>query len=159
MSKGRKPPDEQPVTDHAANFRDRLGRAAFNVDNPGVVWEKLAEVVREHWRLIAQAVLDAITIQRRGIRGQFEVGSGYSYQRSEPYVEIAVDLSPCQFSPAKAREIGLLLLECAEAAESDAVLTEFARDEIGLDQKKAAQLLDQFRRKRDARRGGKVSAA
>lgn len=165
MTKGRKAPDEQPITDHAAAFRDRLGRAAYDAlmrathAGAAPAWPQLSDEGKEQYRAVAGAVLDAITIQRRGLRGSFEVGSGYSMQRQEPYVEIAVDLSPAQFSPAKAREIGLPLLECAEAAESDAVITEFARGEIGLDDRRAAQLLDQFRRKRDKRRGGKVSAA
>lgn len=165
MTKGRKAPDEQHTTDHAAAFRERLGRAAYDAlmrathAQAAPAWANLPDEGKEQYRAVAQSVLDAITISRRGLRGSFEVGSGYSMQRSEPYVEIAVDLSPAQFSPAKAREIGLLLLECAEAAESDAVIMEFARGEIGLDEKRSAQLLDQFRRKRDARRGGKVSAA
>jgi hypothetical protein len=161
MSKGRRPPDARPVTDHARDFRDRLGRAAHEAWRApgGALWEHLTDESRELWRGVGHAVLDAITIQRRGIRGQFEVGSGYSAQRSEPYVEIVVDLSPAQFSPAKAREIALLMLEVADAAESDAVVMEFARNEIGLDEKRAAQLLDQFRKFRDRRRGGTVSAA
>lgn len=156
MSKGRTPPEKR--IDHAAALRDRLGQVAIQVDNPGVQWDRLAEVEREHWRAIGQAVFDAITTKRRGMMGHFEAGSGYSAQRSEPYVEIAVDLSPMQISPAKAREMGLMLLECAEAAESDALLAAFGRDQIGLDQVRVAQLLDQFRRAREQRLGGKVDA-
>lgn len=125
MSKGRQPPQKQ--TDHTAALRERLGKVAFTAYDAGVSWQELTDQGREHWRAIGQAVFDAITIQRRGLRGQFEVGSGYSSQRHEPYVEIAVDLSPAQFSPAKAREIALLLLECTEAAESDALIMAFAR--------------------------------
>jgi hypothetical protein len=55
--------------------------------------------------------------------------------------------------------MGLMLLECAEAAESDALLVEFARTQIGLDQVRAAQLLDQFRRAREGRLGKSVDAA
>ena len=156
MTKGRQPPEKQ--TDHAAAFRDRLGSAAAAAFNPGVKWETYAEVQREQYRAVGMAVFDAITTQRRGIRGHFEVGSGYSMQRSEPYVEVAVDLSPAQFSPAKAREIALLLLECAEAAESDALIMAFAGT-MDLDQARAAQLLDLFRQQREKRRGGKVDAA
>lgn len=157
MSKGRQPPEKQ--TDHAAAFRDRLGRAAAESFNPGVRWETYAEVQREQYRAVGQAVFEAITINRRGLRGQFEAGSGYSSQRNEPYVEIAIGLSPAQFSPAKAREIALLLLECAEAAESDAAIMTFAREGMDLDRAQAAQLLDLFRQQRDKRRGGKVDAA
>lgn len=156
MTKGRQPPKQQ--TDHAAALRDRLGAAAAAAFNPGVKWETYAEVQREQYRSVGMAVFDAITAQRRGLRGHFEVGSGYSVQRSEPYVEIACDLSPAQFSPAKAREIGLLLLECAEAAESDALIMAFG-ETMELDQAGAAKLLDLFRRQRARRRGGKVDAA
>lgn len=156
MAKGRRPPEQQ--TDHAAALHDRLGRAAYKVWSDAASWDSLNDVARERWRRTAAAVLDAVTIQRRGLRGHFEVGSGYSMQRSEPYVEIAIDLSPAQFSPAKAREIGLLLLECAEVAESDAAIVAFAGT-MDLDQPRAAQLLDLFRQQRERRRGGKVDAA
>jgi len=47
----------------------------------------------------------------------------------------------------------------ADASESDAVLMAFARDEIGLDERRAAQLLDQFRKAREKARGTEVSSA
>ena len=161
MSKGRTPPDKQ--VNHAERWREKLGKTAYEErvrETPDFdPWNVIPEEIRETWRRIGQAVFEAITTQRRGVMGHFEVGSGYSAQRSEPYVEIAVDLSPVQFSPAKARELGLMLLECAEAAESDALLAAFGREQIGLDQVQIAQLLDQFRKARERRRGGKVDAA
>lgn len=157
MSKGRTPPDK-PI-DHAAALRDRLGSVAAAAFNPGVTWETYAEVQREQYRNVAQAVFDAITTKRRGAMGHFEVGSGYSAQRHEPYVEIAIDLSPTQLSPAKAREIALLLFECAEAAESDAVISGFARGALGLDERGVAQILDLFRQAREQRRGRTIDTA
>lgn len=161
MSKGRKAPDvESQPLNHAAAFRDRLGRAAWEAaDDAAAPWEQIPEFKRDRFRRIGIAVFEAITIQRRGIRGTFEIGSGYAHGRREPYVEIAVDLSPAQFSPAKARELAMLLLECADAAESDAALWQFAQETLDLDDRQSASLIAQFRKLRDARRGGKVSAA
>lgn len=158
MSKGRKVPEQQ--VDHAAAFRDRLGKAAWEAADDGAApWEQVPEIKRDRFRRIGMAVFETITIQRRGLRGTFEIGSGFDHNRNEPYVEVSVDLSPAQFSPAKARELGLLLLECADAAESDAALWQFAQQTIGLDEVDTAKLIGQFRKLREARRGGKVSAA
>ncbi len=158
MAKGRQPPEQH--IDHAAAFRDRLGRAAHAASPESVIrWDDLPPALQEQYRRVAQAVLDGITTVRRGLKGQLEVGSGYSLQRSEPYVEIVVSLSPMQCTAAKARELGLLLLECAEAAESDAAIMAFARETMGLDRPHAAQLLDLFRHEREKRQGRKVDAA
>lgn len=157
MSKGRKVPGE-PI-DHAAELRDRLGQAAAEAFNPGVTWETYAEVQREQYRAVGMAVFKSITQDRRGMKGTFEVVSGYSSQRHEPFVEVAMDMSPVQMSPGKAREMGLMLLECAEAAESDAQIMGFAMGAMGLDRASAAKLLDLFRQAREQRRGGKVDTA
>jgi len=52
-----------------------------------------------------------------------------------------------------------MLLEAADAAESDAVLMAFARDQIGLDDTGAAQLLNQFRKSREQARGTEAKSA
>lgn len=159
MSKGRTPPPA--VVDHAAQWRDRLGRAAYEAafDHEPVPWPDADEARRERYRKIGQAVLEVFTTHRRGVAGRFEVGSLYSSQTSEPMVEIAMGRSPTQMTPAKAREIALMILEAADAAESDALVASFGRDRIGLDQIGVAQLLDQFRRERERLRGEKVDAA
>lgn len=122
-------------------------------------WETYAEVQREQYRAVGMAVFESVTQKRRGMMGTFEVVSGYSSQRSEPFVEVAMDMSPIQMSPEKAREMGLMLIECAEAAESDAQIMGFAMGAMGLDRTHAAQLLDLFRQAREKRRGGRVDAA
>ena len=158
MTKGRTPP---PQIDHAANLREKLGKVAYEAafDHEPVPWSETDEARRERYRRIGMAVLEAMTNRRRGLRGSFEVVSGYSAQRSEPFVEVAVDLSPFQVSPAKARELGLLLLETAEEAESDALISDFAKQSIGLDQLRTAQLLDTFRKARQRKRGRSVDTA
>lgn len=156
MSKGRRPP--LPHIDHASALRDRLGRAALEVDNPGTQWNRLAEVEREHWRSIGQAVMDAIVVQ--GSRsGEFSTSSIYGYKSKKPYVNLEVSVSPMQLSPAKARECALMLMESADAAESDAVLIGFARDTLGMDEQGSAQLLNQFRLYREKQRGTEASSA
>lgn len=155
-SKGRTPPPT--YIDHAANLRDRLGRAALEVDNPGTQWDRLAEVQREHWRNIGQAVMDAIVVQ--GSRsGEFATSSIYGYTSKKPYVNLEVSVSPMQLSPGKARECALMLLESADAAESDAVLIGFARDALGMDETESAKLLNQFRQYREKQRGTEARSA
>jgi hypothetical protein len=155
----RTPPPTQ--IDHAANLREKLGKVAYEAafDHVPVPWSETDEARRERYRTIGMAVLEAMTNRRRGLAGSFEVVSGYSAQRNEPFVEVAVDLSPFQVSPAKARELGLLLLETAEEAESDALISDFAKQQIGLDQLRTAQLLDTFRKARQRKRGRSVDTA
>lgn len=155
--KGRKPPETAP-TDHTMVLRDRLGSAAAQAFNPGVKWETYAEVQREQYRDIGQAVLDSFMTQKCGGRGAFEVASGVSAQTGEPYMEIWIDHSPAQFSPDKAREIGLLLIESADAAETEALLMTFLKG-AGLEMEDSAKLLYQLRQMREKRRGKAVVTA
>lgn len=156
MSKGRTPP--LPHIDHASALRERLGAVVAQKFNPGVKWETYAEVQREQYREIGQAVMDAIVVQ--GARGgEFSVGSIYGATTRQPYVNVEVSVSPMQLSPAKAREIALMLLESADAAESDAVLIGHARDVLDLSEQASAQLLNQFRQYREKQLGTKVDSA
>lgn len=154
--KGRDVPPAR--IDHAAALRERLGKAAYEVA-ADATWETASPASKELYRKVGDAVLHEVTQARRGIRGTFEVVSGYSAQRHEPFVEVAIDLSPTQISPGKAREMALILMECADAAESDAVMVEFARNKLGLDVAQATQLLGQFRAYREQSRGKAVESA
>ena len=166
--KGRRTPE--PTVDHAANLRERLGRVvrdawvAWAKEQPNPKphhldsWEALPESIREVDRRIGQAVMDAIVKRGKG-HGQVHVGSLVSTANGKPYVELSLDVSPAQLTPGKAREVALLLLECSDAAESDSVLMAFARDSIGLDEVRSAQLLGQFRRYRERMRGKEADAA
>lgn len=158
--KGRTPPPAQ--TDHATQLRERLGRIGYEqwrtLGSNLPMWDALTEQEREIHCIMADAIKDAI-VKRDGRMGQISVSSTFGYATQKPYVELSMDVSPAQFSPAKAREIALMLLEAADASESDSVLMTFAREQIGLDDVRAAQLLDQFRRLREQRRGSEVSSA
>lgn len=153
MSKGRKVPD--PPIDHAAQLRDRLGQAAYEaalvagIDMP---WDRLPDKTRDYWRTIGAAVMDVI-VAKSDRRGEFAVSSIYGYASQKPYVNIEVSMSPMQCSPAKAREMALMLLESADASESDAVLIGYAKDVLDLDERGAAQLLQQFRQYREKQIG------
>lgn len=143
MSKGRTPPPrpDAPI-DHAANLRERLGKVVREAwiawakeqketkDSWFSPWEELAEPFKEADRRIGQAVMEQI-VKRDRRMGQISIASSFGYATQKPYVELAMDTSPAQFSPAKAREIAMWLLEAADAAESDAVLMAFARRRSG----------------------------
>jgi hypothetical protein len=159
MSKGRRVPDQH--IDHAAQLRDRLGRAAYDampVEPGDVSWDRLTEAGREMWRRVGQAVMNQIVDQ--GSRsGEFSVSSIYGYASKKPYVNVEVSVSPMQMSPGKAREVALMLLEAADAAESDAVMIGYARDVLGLGEAESAKLLNQLRQYRDKQRGSAVGSA
>jgi hypothetical protein len=156
--KGRKTPD--PPIDHAAQLRERLGRAAYDAipDDGAPPWNLLTEAGRDDWRTIGQAVMDVI-VDKGDRRGEFVTSSIYGYASGQPYVNTEVSVSPMQVTPAKAREMALMLLESADASESDAVLIGFARTALGLDDQRAAQLLNQFRQYRIKQLGTEAKSA
>lgn len=158
MSKGRQPPPK-PI-DHAAALRERLGSAAYEAafDHEPVPWADTDERRRERYRVIGQAVMQEI-VKRDPRQGEISTEGIVSAQTGKPYVQFACDISPTQLTPGKAREVALMLLEAADAAESDAVLMAFARESIGLDAQGAARLLAQFRAEREKQRGSEASSA
>lgn len=157
MSKGRNVPP--PPTDHAAALRDRLGRAAYEAafDFVPVAWSTIDEANHERWCAVGDAVLAAVKTPGNRM-GSLGVASIFTPD-GRPFVELTTDTSPAQFSPGKAREIALLLLEAADAAESDATLAAFGREVLDLDMVEAARLIDQFRRLREQKRGKGATSA
>jgi len=168
MSKGRKVPD-QPIN-HAAALRERLGKVVRDAwiawakeqketkDSWFSPWEELAEPFKEADRRIGQAVMQEI-VKRDPRMGEISVQGIVSSTTNQPYVQFACDISPTQFTPGKAREIALMLLEAADAAENDSVLMTFARESIGLDERGAAQLIQQLRAQREKARGTEAKSA
>jgi hypothetical protein len=87
----------------------------------------------------------------------FGAWSGYGANSRLPYVEVffmdqASGETTYQISPEEARRVGLILLECAEAAEQDANFMRFITGSVGLDVGRAAQALREFRGLREQRR-------
>lgn len=156
--KGRTP--DPASIDHAAALRDRLGKAAYEAafDHEPVPWTETDESRRERYRTIGQAVMREL-IKRDARMGQISAEGIVSSQNGRPFVQLSIDISPTQLTPGKAREVALMLLEAADASESDAVLMAFARDHIGLDQLGAAQLIQQLRQSREQQRGKMAGAA
>jgi len=157
--KGRTPPPSS--IDHAAQLRERLGRAAYEAatgSEGDSTWETANATSKELYRRVGQAVMDVI-VKRDHKMGEISITSTYGYATQKPYVELSLDRSPAQFSPAKAREIALLLLESAAESEADAELIAFGRDAMGLDDRESAQLLDQFRQHRERSRGSEATSA
>jgi len=160
MSKGRKVPDQH--IDHARELRDRLGRAAYEAatgSEDDSTWETASPTSKELYRRVGQAVMDVIVKRGSGRRGEIGVESIVAADNGKPFVQLSIDLSPAQLTPGKAREIALLLLESAAAAESDAALMAFARDFVGLDEMRSGQMLAQLREQREKARGSAVDSA
>jgi hypothetical protein len=160
MSKGRTPP---PATiDHAAQLRDRLGKAAYAQwqMETGMLpsWEQLSADERVSWQMIGQAVMDVI-VKRGAQMGQISVNTSYGYDTQRPYVDLHVDHSPAQLTPGKAREIAMRILEMADASESEAILMGFARDQLELSIAEAGKLLNLLRQYRERSLGTKAESA
>lgn len=85
--------------------------------------------------------------------------SGYDLRSHQPVVRIEVGDQHVNVSPEAARAIAFNFLQCAEAAETDAYLTEFFQDALGMEVEQVAQLLYQIRRKRHARQGEEANSA
>lgn len=172
QQKGRAAP---PRIDHQAVLANRLGRAAYeavvsqpeflpvNPEDPttpvrAFAWNEIEAPQQAAWAAVGLAVLAQLTTAGNQ-RGDLDVASILSAQDGEPYVDLWASISPMQLSPGKAREIALLLLEAADAAESDAALSAFARAEMGLEDAQAAALIAHLRARRAHRRGKAVDAA
>jgi hypothetical protein len=80
------------------------------------------------------------------------VTSLYGAATRQPIVEMTVDhkrVLAC--SPEKAREIASMLSEVSHAAEMDAFFFEFASEKLGVDEQRAAALMNEFRQWRNQR--------
>lgn len=89
----------------------------------------------------------------------FHTAAGFGHRTREPFVSIALGETMTQVSPAKARQLAGMLLECAEAAEGDALIMTFATRKLGMTEQQSGQLLLLFRderRKREARDAPKL---
>lgn len=162
QQKGRVAPPAQ--IDHQAVLRERLARAAYaaaarqSIFGFGLDWDALEPAEHAAWSAVGMAVLAQLTAPGNQ-RGQIAVASLISARSGEPMVDLRIAISPLQIAPGKAREIALLLLEAADAAESDAALNEFAKESMGLEDAQAAALIVHLRAQRERRRGKAVESA
>ena len=78
-----------------------------------------------------------------------------SYRTREPMVSIywPTNQDAAQLTPEAARRFALSIIESAEAAEQDAFLIAWGTTKIGLDDGRAAQILNDYRNWRVERRG------
>ena len=96
----------------------------------------------------------AIT-DRQDTPERIDVTSMVSGRTLEPFVQISWGNYHAQLTPEEARAHALIILECAEAAESDAfVFRWLTRDLIGTAADEAGEMqriMDEFRQFREAR--------
>ena len=76
-----------------------------------------------------------------------------------PFVDVTIRGQRMQVPPEKAREIGMMMLECAEAADSDATTVEFMETHVGMNRKDATRVLIEHRDIRDRRRTERMGRA
>jgi len=84
------------------------------------------------------------------------VSSGYGHNTREPFVEIKMDYPkdhPLQIHPDEARDLAANLLQAAEAADGDQFVFEFVSKELHGGDNAAANILLEYRKFRDQRRG------
>lgn len=81
-----------------------------------------------------------------GIKSKkFLVSSGFGILQHKPFVQIVWGSETGQLSPKEARNIALMLLECADAAVSDAFVFEWGSRKINLNEEQAGTILVDFR--------------
>jgi len=66
-------------------------------------------------------------------RDEVRVGSGYGTKTKKGHVEMSVNDELVQMDVRKAREIGLWLIESAEAAMSDEMFMKLLSERVGID--------------------------
>ena len=74
-------------------------------------------------------------LEKRPTRDHDEVtvSSGFGAKTHRGFVELTLDEVRSQMEPAKAREIGLMLIEAAEAAMSDEIFVKLLRERVGIE--------------------------
>lgn len=72
------------------------------------------------------------------------VSSGYGAASKKGYVELTVNDTLTQMDPAKAREVGVMLIQSSEAAIADEIFVTLMRTRVGIDdpQRLGAMLMD-----------------
>jgi len=81
------------------------------------------------------------------------VSSGHGQRSQRGFVELTINTTSTQMHIAKAREIGLMLLEAAEAATSDEIFVKLL-ERIGIaDQQRVGMILLDLRELRQGTRG------
>lgn len=82
------------------------------------------------------------------------VSSGFGQKSQRGFVELTINEAMTQMDPAKAREIGLMLLQGAEAAVSDEIFMSLMRDRVGItDAERLGRILLDLRELRHGTRG------
>ena len=80
------------------------------------------------------------------------VSSGFGQASQRGFVELAIDETLTQMDTAKAREIGLMLIEASEAAQSDEIFIKLL-DQMGIDAERGGRILLDLRELRQGTRG------
>lgn len=89
---------------------------------------------------------------------QFRIQGAFGSRHGQPFVQITLGGEFVQVSPAKARQLGMMLLEAAEMSEGDAFLVGFVADMVGhMTREHSAVLLHDFREFRSKRRALEVA--
>jgi hypothetical protein len=89
----------------------------------------------------------------RAIGDDVTVASGFGQHSRRGFVELTVNDQRVQMEAAKAREIGMMLLESAEAAISDEIFVRLLVEQIGLPAEAAGRTLIELRELRQGTRG------
>ena len=86
--------------------------------------------------------------------GVIEIASGVSAFTGEGFVTLRWGTDAAQFTPDAARRHALAILECAEAAESDAAVFAFLRAKLKLEPDVAVHMIAALREHRGKSAGG-----
>ena len=84
---------------------------------------------------------------------EFTITSGFGHTSKRGHVELTFNEQLTQMDVKKAREIGLMLLEAAEAAQSDEIMVKLLVEEVGLPPEAAGLTLLKLREIRQGTRG------
>lgn len=73
----------------------------------------------------------------------------YGARTRKPLVQVTWtetdQTTTCVISPEEARDLASNLLQCAEAAEQDGFIVEWAQEVVGVDEANAAKLMHEYR--------------
>jgi len=111
-------------------------------------------VPEKHIRAFQQQAEAVLGKKPRKELDNLTVGSGFGQASQRGFVELTIDETLTQMDAAKAREVGLMLLEAAEAAQSDEVFMKLLGDRVGItDPQRRSMILLDLRELRQGTRG------
>ena len=140
--------DPQAMARHVLGLMQAESLAGLRMERYGEL-ESIASRMPKTENILSLALAVCRNPPTTQQEGELWVESLVSQRDKQPYVSVRFRDEAVQMTIAQARHHALLVLECIEAATSDAFLVEFMRAKVGIEEDHIVPLLAEFRKFRE----------